>query len=226
MVRTAAATEPEQAGPVVHRRSEVVALVAALTVGVALGCLGWVLPTVGGSLATPTLIVFGIGAGVTLVGWVVASFVPQRRAAWVFAVTVGLSTVLATVWTIEFSLPAAVALDADASQEAQQALLRVQAEPKNAEGVRPHPCQEVSHGSIGPLEAPYQECAVSVSEGRFVTFRSPARTPGGLTYTESGLAAFADECVRHLVGSWWMFSPDTSGIGDCGFGYWYYGGGP
>ena len=197
---------------------------AALTVGVALGCLGWVLPTVGGSLATPTLIVFGIGAGVTLVGWVVASFVPQRRAAWIFAVTVGVCTVPAAVWTFEFSLPAAVVFDTHASQQAQQALLRVQAEPKNAEGVPQHPCQEVSRGSIGPLEAPYMECAVSVPESRFVTFSTTEGTPGGLTYSEGGLAGFEDECVRHLVGSWWMVSPDTSGIGDCGFGYHYRGG--
>ena len=48
--------------------------------GVFLGYLGWTLPTVGGSLVTPTLAVFLVGAGIAGTSWVVACFRPHRRA--------------------------------------------------------------------------------------------------------------------------------------------------
>jgi len=65
----------------------IVALVAFV-----LGYLGWVLPSPGGSLVVPTLIVFGIGCAAGITCWIVTG---SRATA---VAILGLS-VLASVWT-------------------------------------------------------------------------------------------------------------------------------
>jgi hypothetical protein len=195
----------------------------ALVVGVLLGYLGWTLPTVGASLFTPTLVVFLVGAGVAGAAWVVACFRPQRRAFWVFSVGVGVLTLVASAWTLEFALPASLAWQPSAAHRAQALLAQLKGEPGYAHGVAPaEPCTEVTTGSIGPLRAPYSECPVWTPEGHFVQFSTPR---GGLTYTNVGAFTFEDQCYRHLVGWWWMDAPETNGIGGCPFGYRFRGGG-
>ena len=191
--------------------------------GVFLGYLGWTLPTVGGSLVTPTLAVLLVGAGIAGTTWVAACFRPHRRALWVFSVVVGVLTLVAAAWTLEFALPASLAWQSSATHQAETLLTRIRDEPGYAHGVAPlQPCTEVKTGSIGPLPAPYSECAVWTSEGHFVSFDAPR---GGLTYTNVGAITFEDQCYRHLVGRWWMDAPESSGVGACPFGYRFRGGG-
>lgn len=54
-------------------RHHTLAAIAALLVGFLLGYLGWILPIAGASLLNPTLIVFGIGLDVAVVGLVASS---------------------------------------------------------------------------------------------------------------------------------------------------------
>jgi hypothetical protein len=201
-------------------------LLGALPVGFVLGYLGWVLPSPGGSLAVPTAIVGAVGAAAAGVAWVVACFRPSWRDLWAFAVTTLVLTVLAVVWTFQFSLAAAMAWDLHATPSAKSFLLQVQRGPHHANGVPVDPCTTVPTGSIGPLHAPYQECAVSSPEGHFVLFTAIGTGPvRGLGYTDGGAATFQDECSRHLVGQWWMFVQESSGTGLCPFGYRFHGGG-
>jgi hypothetical protein len=143
---------------------------------------------------------------------------------WTFAVAVAACTVLAAVWTFEFSLPVAMALDGNATPAAERALLQVQHGPLSPRGLPLHPCTTVETGSIGPLEAPYQECALSNPEIQVVRYSvTSAGGVRGLVYTDIGAAAFPDQCFRHLVGQWWMFVGDASAIG-CPWGYTFHGG--
>ncbi len=217
--------EPDEADAAPRRRIGGWGLLAALLAGVVLGYLGWVLPTPGGSLVAPTAVVAVAGGAVAIVGWVVACFRPAWRDLWTFAVAVAVFTVLAAVWTFEFSLPVAMAWDTGATPAAERFLLQVEHGARHANGVPLRPCTTVPTGSIGPLAAPYQECGASSPEGHFVTYTAVA--PGqthGLGYTDIGAATFADECSRHLTGRWWMYVQDTSGIGNCPFGYRFHGG--
>jgi len=205
------------------------ALVAAVATGVGLGATGNVLVSPGRSLAVPTAIVAGIGAAIVLGSWVVASVRAGRQAGWIFAVGVGVVTVLASVWTFEFALPAAVEWS-DATAQAQSALSQVQHSPQNRHGtVPPHPCVLHANGSIGPLAAPYRECTIWTPIGHMVSFvASGPGADGGLLYTDRPSASFADECARHLVGDWWMFASSTDSNGDpgsCYLGYTFRGGG-
>lgn len=63
--------------------------------------------------------------------------------------------------------------------------------------------------------------------GHAVTFvASSPNAPSGLVYTDRPSAFFADECERHLVGKWWMFTSSTDSNGDpgtCYFGYRFHG---
>jgi hypothetical protein len=216
--------EPDDAAP--PRRIGGRGLLGALVVGPVLGYLGWVLPSPGGSLVAPTAVVAAAGLATAMVAWVVACFRPAWRDLWTFAVAAAVCTVLAAVWTFEFSLPAAMAWDASATPSAARALLQVQHGPLSPRGVPRYPCTMVRSGTIGPLDAPYEECAVSSPEGHFVTYTAVGPGPiRGVGYTDIGAAAFPDDCARQLTGRWWMFVQDTSGIGNCPFGYRFHGGG-
>ena len=204
---------------------------AALTVviiGIGLGALGGMLVRPGQSLAVPTAIVAAVGGGIMLVAWVVASFRAGRQAGWIFAVGTAVVTALACLWTFEFALPASVEWS-NATAQAQAAFSRLQHSPENFHGnVPPQPCIVHATGSVGPLSAPYKECAVWTPVGHAVTFiASNPNASGGLVYTDRPSAFFADECERHLVGRWWMFAPSTDSNGDpgsCYFGYRFHGG--
>jgi hypothetical protein len=205
-----------------------VAGLAAVVIGIALGALGAVLVGPGESLAEPTAIVAAVGCGIALVSWVVASFRASRQAGWIFAVGVAIVTVLACVWTFEYALPAAIEWS-DATAQAQNVFSNLQHAAQDSHGaLRPQPCTVHDSGSVGPLAAPYKECAVWTPVGHSVSFVPSSPTAsGGLVYTDRPSAFFADECERHLVGNWWMFSQSTNSNGDpgsCFFGYRFHGG--
>jgi len=138
---------------------------------------------------------------------------------------VGTFALLASAWTFQFSLPASLAWDSGATTQAQQALAQLKSEPKGLDGVPQKPCRDITLGEVGPLKAPYRECAALTGRGGyFVTFVLVASNIRGIEYTDLGSGSFADECARHLVGQWWMFSSDE-GTGACPFGYEFHGGG-
>ncbi len=196
-----------------------------MAVGAALAYLGWTLPTVGTSLAIPALIVFGAGIAIAGGTWVVACFLFRRTELWVFAVTVGVLTVTATGWTLEFALPAKMAWDSGANQEVQ-ALIAKQGATSNAHGIAPPHCSTVFSRGIGPLPAPYVECGTWNNQAHAISFSPDSRTEGGgVQYTNVGARIFEDQCYRHLVGEWWAFAPQTDGMGGCPFGYHFEGGG-
>jgi hypothetical protein len=199
------------------------AIVASMVVGVALGYLGWTLPSVGSSLLVPTVIVFGVGAATATASWIVAGIGSWRRQLRVFSVLVSSFTVMASIWTFEFALPASLAWNLGATHTAQTVLLKLRDAPGFSHGVAPYPgCMEVTTGSIGPLEAPYSECPLWTNVGHSVSFRGDR---GGLTYTDSPATTFEDQCIRHLVGEWWMFAPESNDMGGCPFGYHFSGAG-
>lgn len=198
------------------------AFATATLVGLVLGYLGWVLPIPGGSIVVPSLIVLGIGALIALGGFVLGCFRPRRRELWLFSIVAALLTLAASAWTFEFSLPARLAWDEGPTQQAQAVLAHLERAPGNA----PRFCEEVTGWSIGPLKAPYRECALATSEGHIVLFSSTGTYPArGLGYTDVGAAAFPDECSRHLTSQWWMYVSDVSGIGNCPIGYRFHAGG-
>jgi len=212
--------------PIQPRRATGVAVGAAILVGLVLGYLGWSLPVLGGSLVIPTLIVFAIGAVIAAGASILLLARPYRRDLRVFTLAVVAFTLVASVWTFQFSLAASVAWDSGATHQAQLALAQVSRGPKNANGVPLNPCLNISTGSIGPLNSPYRECAISTREGHFVLFSAIGVTPfRGLGYTDVGAATFPDECSKHLIGEWWMFVAfPNKGLGPCPIGYQAHGG--
>jgi hypothetical protein len=167
--------------------------------------------------------VLGSGAAVGAVSWIVARFRPWYHALWVFSVLVMALTVMASIWTFEFALPASMAWSPGATHAAETVLLQLRDAPGFSHGVAPpRGCSEVLSGSIGLLQAPYSECAVWTNEGHFVTFGG---SHGGLTYTDDAATTFEDQCYRHLVGDWWMYAPESNDLGGCPFGYSFSGAG-
>jgi hypothetical protein len=116
-----------------------------------------------------------------------------------------------------------LAWHAGASPDARAVLERVAASPKNANGVPANPCAVVDQGGVGPMQAPFSECAGSTPYGDFVRFTTLSRPFRGLGYTDLGAATFPDECSRHLTGKWWMFVVDSNGMGNCPTGYRFAG---
>lgn len=192
--------------------------VLLVSVAFVLGYLGWVLPSAGGSLAIPTLIVFGTGCVIAVAWWICFR-------SWAVVVSVVAITIAASVWTFAFSLPASLAWGSDATAQAQAVLARLDASPEKTNGVVPlQPCSRIETGRVGPIEAPYRQCAFFTPEGHSVIFTAVGQTTRGLVYAETGAATGGDDCSRHLLGKWWMFTAETSGTGDCPIGYQFHGG--
>jgi hypothetical protein len=204
-------------GTMPHRGGKSLAIVGAVLVGLVLGYLGWVLPVPGGSVIVPTLVVAGIGALTACLGAIFALH-PTHRSLWVFCGMVVGFTIAASVWTYQFAIPASVAWDGNAVPQARLALARV------GGSLQPH-CSTIRDGSIGSIQPPYIECATSNPRAHFVIYRAGPDSKGGLGYTDRGAATFPDECSRHLIGPWWMFTRDTDGMGSCPVGYRFQGGG-
>ena len=198
-----------------------VTMVTVLLVAAVLGYLGWVLPRPGASLVVPTLVVLGVGCVLAVMG--LAYWIVSGRGA--IALSILATTLVASIWTFEFSLPVAVALDTSATAQAQTALAQLNSSPRSKYGIPLHPCSTKVVGSVGPLRAPYRQCAVSTPEGHFVLYTSGTGTSRGIGFTDIGAATFPDACSRHLIGPWWMFTAPTGGEGQCPVGYSFHGGG-
>lgn len=215
----------EHTGP--PRAAWTVLALAILVIGIFLGYLGWLLPVPGASLLYPSCIVFGVGVAIAIVGWVIGALrkTDTRRVVGFSFVVVALS-VAATVWTLDFSLPAAVTLPSGPLQQARAALSRAEHGPKNQVGSPLRPCRVVTSGAVGPIGAPYRVCALWTDPTHMVTL-SAVGSHGGLAYLDgpSSAAYFPDECSRRLTGSWWMYTTPTNGIGSCPVGYSFHGGG-
>jgi hypothetical protein len=84
-----------------------------------LGFLGWELPTYGGSLLVPTVIVFAVGLTPALASLGLGSFRRGLQPLRIFSVIVAVFTVAASIWTFGFSLPTSIAWDPGATQQAQ-----------------------------------------------------------------------------------------------------------
>jgi hypothetical protein len=201
-----------------RRRLPTVATGAILLVtAIGLGVLGWILPTPGGSLAIPTLIVFGIGCAIGVVLWI-------GSVTWTPLACIAVITVTASVWTFAFSLPTAMILDSGATSQAEAALAQLASSPRGRYGIPLRPCVTEEVGSVGPVSAPYSRCAVSTPEGHVVLFTAVGHN-GGVGFTDRFAATFLDECTRHLAGKWWMFTVETKGTaGGCPIGYQFHGG--
>jgi hypothetical protein len=201
-------------------------LVAVAGVALILGYLGWILPTVGGSLLLPTIIVVGVGVALAATGALIArKFRRPTGRIKVFVVGAAIATTLAGIWAFQFSLPVAL-WSSNATTEAQAALSALGHSATDRNGVAPNaPCSTHDTGSLGPLEAPYREYATWTPEGHFVTFTGTHSQ--GVGYTNVGATTFPDQCARHLFGDWWMFvgSNNPSEPGQCPIGYRFQGGG-
>jgi hypothetical protein len=191
---------------------------AAVFLGVFEGFIGFVCVAPGSSLVTTCAVVTAIGLIGLGLGWVTLWRKGHRSAFRVFALgTVALSTV-AVWWTWAFALPAALQWDASATPRAQAALRGI--------GSDKSICTDVRSGSIGPLPAPYQRCAISGPPGSTVQYsvlsgEQPLSPYRGLIYSDAPASTFSDECTRHLVGEWYAFSSDPAGL----IGYSCRGGG-
>jgi hypothetical protein len=195
-------------------RTVVTAVVALVTF--VLGYLGWVLPSPGRSVIIPTLIVAGIGCAVGLMFWIITGDGTGTIALVAVAA-------VASVWTWSFSLPASLTWASNATHQAQSALSRLASTSTGDHGQQ---CADIRTGQLGPMRAPYRQCAGFTMSGDYVVFTAAGQTTRGLAYTDRGGATFEDECSRHLVGKWWMFTAETSQTsGDCPIGYQFHGGG-
>ncbi|HLX88453.1 MAG TPA: hypothetical protein VKR22_08385 [Acidimicrobiales bacterium] len=210
-------------------------LIAAVLVGAFLVWLSLVLPVPGGSVLVPTGIVVGVGVAIGAGGGIVLLACRELGGSGVFAASVFLLTALTGIWTFELSLPFQMAwASSSSSSQVKQILGNLERGPKNVDGVPLDPCQVVRTGSIGPLSAPFDQCATSTYVGafgskrvNFVLFTLVGVRTQGLAYTNIGPATFEDECYRHLVGDWWAFNggDPANPAGPCSLGYSFHGGG-
>jgi hypothetical protein len=209
-----------------RRRDLLLVLATVILVVLIEGSVGWVLPSVGGSVLVPALIVFGIGASITLV----ASVMTRRQPMWkTLAMVTSAVTTVTSIWTFQFSLPAQVEFS-NASAQAVAALSDAQRSPLDHHGTVPYqPCSLHATGSVGPLPAPYRECVTYTPEGHSVRFNRVAPQSGGLAYvvdTGRDVDAFPDQCVRPLIGHWSMVTaPESDSSPLCPIGYEDSGGG-
>ena len=186
------------------------AVAAAVLLGVFEGFVGFVCVAPGSSLATTCALVTAIGLIGLGLGWVVFVWRKGQRSAFrVFAVSTVVLSAVAVWWTWAFALPAAVQWDTSATPRAQAALRGI--------GDDKSVCTDVRSGSIGPLPAPYQRCAINGPPGSTVEYLvlsgdQPLSPYRGLIYSDAPETTFSDECTRHLVGAWYAFTSDPAGL--------------
>ncbi len=206
------------------------ALVAAIIVGLILGYLGWIFPIPGGSVVGPSLEILGIGFAIVAAAIVAIIFAPASWLPWLstFLVAQFIVTIVMSVWAYGFPLKVAMAIQQPRADLAAEGYLHSLNHGNLQMNVPSTPCRVVNTGHIGPLEAPYQECAFSTAEGHFINFTSAKPgTKGRLTYTDVELKTFADMCYRHLVGRWYTSTlPHLEQPGyPCPMGYSFHGSG-
>ena len=132
------------------------------------------------------------------------------------ALTVVGLVVVSMLWTYFGVLPASVNFDSAAATVARHEVAQ-----------RTSGCRLVHKGSVGLLGAPYTICTNTAAGGSMVMFATPDLHRGyAYVSGRSSLNWFPDQCVRHLIGSWWAFYnvPATT-ISGCPLGYSPHGGG-
>jgi hypothetical protein len=185
-----------------------------LVVGLALGYLAYVDESPGDTPAAAGALVALLVALVIAGGW----WLLQRRNRGLvrtFVVSMVVVGVLVVWWAWAFAMPLAMAWDSGATADALGAL----------RGISPDQsvCVTVTSGSIGPLTAPYERCALDGPPGAEVTYFAGGSDNGlarGLIFFDGPLRGGADQFVRHLVGGWYAFTQDSSGA----LGYTFTGG--
>jgi len=192
---------PVEKSPTPMPRAERRFMIGAIAlVPILLGCLGWMLPSVGGSVVIPAVIVFGTGLLIVIIATAVAMDRPRWRP---FAISAVIATVLMSIWTFEFSLSMQIQFS-NATAQARAAI-------ESSHGVPT--CSMHVRGSVGPLSAPYRECV----SGQMVTFTRAGTTQGGgLIYASNGVTGLQDACVFTLLDDWMMFASDAT---SCPQGY-------
>ena len=185
-------------------------IAGALVFGAVDGYLAYITESPGTSLAGHCLLVASIAVVVAAVGWRLLRS-KNHKIRLVFAVSFLAAGFLATWWAWSFAMPAAMSWDSSATPRALGALKGI--------GVDRSVCVNVTSGSIGPLHAPYRQCAVIGGTGSLVEFTaqsqgnkadvSPYR---GLIFSDQPESTFSDECTRHLVGEWYAYTADPSGM--------------
>jgi hypothetical protein len=184
-------------------------LIGALVFGALDGYVAYVIESPGTSLAGHCLLVAVIAVAAASLGWSLFRS-KSRRFRITFTTSILIAGLLATWWSWAFAMPAAMSWDTHATPRALEALKGI--------GVERSVCVIVTTGSIGPLHAPYQQCAINGQPGSQIQFTarsgggksdvSPAR---GLIFTETAANTLSDLCTRHLVGDWYAFTADPSG---------------
>jgi hypothetical protein len=184
-----------------NSRAVLGAIAVAVLVGVLDGYLAFVIESPGTSLAGNCLLVACVALLVTGVGWRLLRS-KGRRLRRTFVVSMLAFGLLATWWAWAFAMPAAMAWDSHATPDALTAL----------RGIPPEKtvCIQVTSGAIGPLSAPYERCALAGPPGSFVEYSAPSSSGRGLIFNEGPPPN--DECVRHLVGNWYGYTGDPSGM--------------
>jgi hypothetical protein len=185
-----------------------------LFAGSALGYVAYSVESPGISPAgTCALCLFAVVV-LAVVGWL---YYKQRNRTLgrFFVVAMSAVGLLVIWWAWAFAMPAAMAWDTTATPNALTALRNLA--PQHSV------CKEVTRGSVGPLTAPYERCAVVGPPGAQVEYlagdsrNSPVR---GLLYFDGSRLVGSGQFVRHLVGNWYAFTQDASGA----LGYSFTGG--
>jgi hypothetical protein len=181
----------------------------AVLLGFLKGYVGYILVAPGQSLIESCVFVSLIALVGLGLGWRVLRKLDNRASLHVFAIISVLVSTSAIWWTWAFAMPAAMSWDSSATPRAVAALKGI--------GLEKSTCINVTTGSIGPLNAPYRQCAINGPPGSMVSYDAEAGstvvTPyRGLIFSYAPASSFSDECDRHLVGHWYAFTSDPSGM--------------
>lgn len=175
-----------------------------ILLGMVLGYLAYVVESPGISPAGACALCAFAVVVLAVVGWLYLKRNQTLGRFFVLAMTVvGL---LVVWWAWAFAMPAAMAWDAAATPNALAALRNLPPEHSV--------CKQFESGSVGPLTAPYERCAVTGAPDAQVEYfagstrNSPVR---GLLFFEGSQVVGSGQFVRHLVGDWYAFTEDSSG---------------
>ncbi len=181
--------------------------------------LGWYLPRVGDSLAGPLVVVLLSGAGMLAFGFTggITWLIARRCTGTAQVVTLGALSVgalavavLASVWTLAWSLPLHVLVDENA--------LTAVIEHAQALKVDPQTGCVASPASLPPVPGIGAASSVCLEPGQVMLdgSRGPVGFMGYLYVT--GTLQASELCVRHLYGPWWEADPSAL-AGGCAFGF-------